>query len=102
MGAMNEFVQSTIVVVGDLSLPVKVAWAVWLCWACGQLVWFVASNRRPAEPVWTRASVARKSAVRRPVAHQTAAKAAAFSPYGTSDFLAALEEEQSARKFNRA
>ena len=96
MGAMNEVLQSAFTVVAALSVPVKAAWLVWLAWACAQLVWTLGRFQRPqtVEAGLNKSAAPPKSAARRPVA-QRPTKPAAVSPYGESDFLAALDHEQS-------
>ncbi len=82
----------------QLSLPVKLAWVVWLVWVVAEVspaVGWRPSMRLPAfraAPPPPPRSVS-KSSVRRPVARPVAKKPA-VSAYGTSDFLAVLDEEQ--------
>jgi hypothetical protein len=76
-------------VVAGLSTPVKVAWAVWMLWGVGQLLWYRRSRTQdsayvpPYVPPRTHSSAARRAVALPPRA-------------GNPEFLAALEREQEA------
>lgn len=97
MGAVMEFVNPVLVVLSGVSLPVKVAWGVWLVWGVAQLAWYfwpsqesrIYRTTTAAPPAWS-ASGPRTAAVRSP----KKVAPAAVAPYGTSDFIAALDQEQ--------
>lgn len=102
MGTVMEFVNPLVVILSGLTLPVKIAWGVWLAWGAGQLGWFAWTRRAPraprpiAAPVVSRESGVRPVAIRpTPAPRKVASSAPApAAPYGTSDFIAALDEEQ--------
>jgi hypothetical protein len=91
-----DFLTPVVVVLGGLSLPVKVAWGVWLVWGAGQLAWYFwpreESRIYRTTPTLSRGSGPRPVAVRPP--KRVVASPAAVAPYGTSDFIAALDQEQ--------
>jgi hypothetical protein len=89
-----DFFNPVVAVLGSLSLPVKVAWGVWLVWGVAQLAWYF-FPREEFNVYRTTASAARSSGVR-PVAVRPSRviAPAAVAPYGTSDFIAALDQEQ--------
>jgi hypothetical protein len=94
MGAVMEYVNPVLGVLGGLSLPVKIAWGVWLLWGVGQLAWqfWPRHETRIYRTTASRGSGPRPVAVR-PRKRVVAAPATA-APYGTSDFIAALDQEQ--------
>ena len=94
-----EFLNPVLVVLNGISLPVKIAWGVWLVWGIGQLAWYFWSRDesriyRTTAPAPPRPSGPRPVAVRPP--KKVVAAPAAIAPYGTSDFIAALDQEQQA------
>jgi hypothetical protein len=95
-----EFVNPLLPIVDGLTLPVKVAWLVWLAWGVVQLAWLALRRARAARPRPAPGSHSgvRRSAVRPPVRKSSVQvhTPPATSPYGTSDFIAALDEEQAA------
>lgn len=97
-----DLLSRTLDVVSGLSLPVKSAWGAWLVWCVLLLALSRDWLRRAHLPLFRRAPPppppARKSSVRRSAA-RPGAKKPAVSPYGTSDFLAVLEEEQAISAF---
>jgi hypothetical protein len=94
MGTVVEFLNPLFVVLGGLTMPVKIAWSVWLLWALGQLAWTLwQRNRSQVYRPSARQSGVRPTAVR-PPSKKIVTPASASSPYGTSDFIAALDEEQ--------
>jgi hypothetical protein len=98
MGPVMEVLSPLLPIVDGLTLPVKIAWLAWLVWGTAQLAW-LAWRRREARPralPTSPPSGVRRSAVRPPVRKSAVHTAPATSPYGTSDFIAALDEEQAA------
>lgn len=92
-------VQSIAAVVVLLPLTVKIAWGVWLAWGITQIAWSLGLLQRDPKPIFRastpprpapRPSPARRSSITRPVAKPAPQPA----PYGTSDFLAVLDQEQ--------
>jgi hypothetical protein len=91
-----EIVDRLLAVLGALSLPVKMAWGVWLVWGLGQLTWFLwPRGGSRVRAVQIRSSSVRPVAVR-PPSRKEMATAPGAAAYGTSDFIAALDEEQAA------
>ena len=97
MGALMDYLDPLLFVVTGLSLPVKIAWGVWLAWGLAQLAWYY----WPAQstPTYARTPVppARDSSVRPVAVRPSSIKKpapASVAPYGTSDFIAALDQEQ--------
>lgn len=99
MGAVMDFVNPLLVVLDGLSLPVKMAWGVWLLWGLGQLGWYF--WKRDVSRVYRTTAVSPQSSVRppavQPPSRKTVAPVSAVAAYGTSDFIAALDQEQAAR-----
>ena len=54
---MGSLTTDLMAILDDLSLPVKVAWGVWVMWAVVQAIWYWRS--RPQDPVY-RTAVARQ------------------------------------------
>jgi hypothetical protein len=97
MGTVMEIVDRLLAVLGALSLPVKMAWGVWLVWGLGQLAWFLwPSGSSRARAVQMRSSSSVRPVAVRPPSRKAMATAPGAAPYGTSDFIAALDEEQAA------
>jgi hypothetical protein len=99
MGAVVDFFNPVVAVLGGLSPAVKVAWGAWLVWAVAQLVWYFWPR---GESEIYRTTTPRSSAVR-PVAVRPSKvmTPAVVAPYGTSDFIAALDQEQGIRPDGR-
>jgi hypothetical protein len=57
-------------VVNDLSMTVKVGWAVWVVWCVVQVVWYRRGVRQPALPQAVQEAMRRKSSGRRPIARR--------------------------------
>ena len=101
---MGSLTPDLMAILDDLSLPVRVAWAMWFVWAIAQTVWYWRS--RPQEPVYrktvprtrsaSRIAVASRSAssgsrpVARPSSMPDAGPDAESHIGGTPEFLAAL------------
>jgi hypothetical protein len=101
---MGPLTTDLMAILDDLSLPVRVAWAVWFVWAIAQTVWYWRS--RPQQPVYRTAVARTHSASRIKVASRSASSGsrpvARQSPTpetapevdshigGTPEFLAAL------------
>jgi hypothetical protein len=92
MGAVTDYFNPLFAILGDLSLAVKVAWGLWLVWGVAQLAWYFWPR---GESQIYRTTTSRSSGVR-PVAVRPSKvmTPAAVAPYGTSDFIAALDQEQ--------
>jgi hypothetical protein len=100
---MGSLTPDLMAILDDLSLPVKVAWGVWVMWAVVQAIWYWRS--RPQNPVY-RTAVARQrpsssriaAASRSSGSHQVARQASrpetepAVDSHigGTPEFLKAL------------
>jgi hypothetical protein len=104
MGTVIDAVRGTTDALIELSLPVKMAWGAWVVWSVVLAAWLRGWRPRvrvpavraappppPAPPAAVRTMS--KSSVRRPAARPSAVRKP-VSPYGTSDFLAVLDEEQ--------
>ena len=99
---MGSLTNDLMAILDDLSLPVRVAWAVWFAWAGLQFIWYRRS--RPQERVYrttparprpsgSRIAVARsQSSGSRPVARPTSTGTPEVDSHigGTPEFLAAL------------
>jgi hypothetical protein len=88
MGAVINVLQQSGDVLLALSLPVKIAWGVWIAFGIALLVWERRSSSVPTTPI---VHAARKSGVR-PIAVPPPKKAP-VAPYGSPDFLATLDQE---------
>jgi hypothetical protein len=90
-----EMLKPILETVSAISLPVKFAWGGWLVWAVAQLGWYFWSRR--GAPIYrTNDTASRSSAVRPAVARpkKPITAPAPATPYSSSDFITALEEEQ--------
>ena len=94
MGAVTQVIELVISLVMGLSLPVKMAWIVWLLWAAAQVFWFRRS--RVAQPALS-LSIPSPRPRPREVPKRKSSPALPVAPYGMSDFAAALENEQQQR-----
>jgi hypothetical protein len=84
-------------VVNELSIGVKIGWAVWLVWCVVQFEWYRRALRRPAVPQAVHEAMRRKSSAnRRPIARRPDPDtwSATSATYGTNpsspEFLASL------------
>jgi len=79
---MGSLTTDLMAILDDLSLPVKVAWGVWVMWAVVQAVWYWRS--RPQDPVYRTAVPRTRSASRIAVASRFASRIAVASHSASS------------------
>jgi hypothetical protein len=84
-------------IVNDLSMTVKVGWAVWLVWCFVQVVWYRRGVRQPVLPQAVQEALRRKSSgARRPVARRpeemwaTTGFSSSSSTSGAPEFVASI------------